>query len=70
MGAGHLIPSGAKLADVNKFTHVCTTLMDKVEQRHGGKLKQTVSPMIQGIITQSQIFCQGPFHKNQILFEF
>ena len=46
MGAGHLIPSGVKLADVNKFTHVCTTLMDKVEQRHGGKLKQTVSTMV------------------------
>ena len=43
MGTGHLIANGNKLADSKKFTHVCTTLMDKVEQRHGTKLKPIVS---------------------------
>ena len=43
MGNGHLIANGIKLADSKKFSHVCTTLMDKVEQRHGAKLKPMVS---------------------------
>ena len=43
MGTGHLIANGNKLAESKKFTHVCTTLMDKVEQRHGTKLKPIVS---------------------------
>ena len=43
MGNGHLIANGIKLADSKKFIHLCTTLMEKVEQRHGPKLKPMVS---------------------------
>jgi hypothetical protein len=43
MGVGHLIPSGTNLSDPKKFTHLCNALMDKIEQRHGAKLKPIVS---------------------------
>jgi hypothetical protein len=38
-----LIPSGTNLSDPKKFTHLCNALMDKIEQRHGAKLKPIVS---------------------------
>ena len=42
VGVGYLVPTGSSLADPKKFTHLCTTLMDKVEQRHGPRLKPMV----------------------------
>ena len=43
MGVGYLVPKGTSIADSKKFTHLCSTLMDKIEQRHGAKLKPLVS---------------------------
>ena len=43
MGVGYLIPTGTKIQDPKKFTHLCSTIMDKIETRHGTKLKPMVS---------------------------
>ena len=43
MGVGYLIPAGTKIQDPKKFTHLCSTIMDKIETRHGTKLKPMVS---------------------------
>jgi len=45
MGVGYLT-QGSSLGESKKFTHLCTILMDKIEQRHGSKLK----PLIRQII--------------------
>ena len=42
MGVGYLT-QGSNIADSKKFVQLCTVLMDKVEQRHGSKLKPIVS---------------------------
>ena len=47
MGAGHLLTAGMNLGDSKKFTHICNTLMDKIETRHGSKLKPLVRQMVQ-----------------------
>ena len=38
MGVGYLT-QGSNIGDSKKFVQLCTVLMDKVEQRHGSKLK-------------------------------
>ena len=42
MGVGYLT-QGSNIGDSKKFVQLCTVLMDKVEQRHGSKLKPIVS---------------------------
>ena len=46
MGVGYLLPGGTKLQDPKKFTHLCSTIMDKIETRHGSKLKPMVSVLL------------------------
>ena len=41
MGVGYLT-QGSSLGESKKFTHLCTILMDKIEQRHGSRLKPMV----------------------------
>ena len=51
LGTGHLLGSAGNsgnLADPRKFTHLCTSLMDKIEQRHGSKLRPIVRQIVAG----------------------
>ena len=43
MGISYLVPKGSNLAEKKKFSHLVNTIMDKIEQRHGTKLKPMVS---------------------------
>ena len=43
MELGHLFPKGSKIQDAKKFPQLCSNVMDKIEARHGTKLKPMVS---------------------------
>ena len=43
---GYLLPnSGSNLVEPRKLTNLCAVLMDKIQQRHGSKLKPLVSKL-------------------------
>jgi len=56
MGVGYLT-QGSNIGDSKKFVQLCTVLMDKVEQRHGSKLKPIIRQIIgkQGRLTVKNV---------------
>ena len=66
MGVGYLIPAGTKIQDPKKFTHLCSTIMDKIETRHGTKLKPMVSVLWYALFFRESltIFSDSSYHRK------